>query len=1116
MIPLYIYLRADAGRGFFVQSLTNAVVHALRRFHRGERVRFRLVFLDANPDGGIEAPFTARDGTGYRARVAIRLGATLLAYSSNWTWNAEGAFFEGSLSLSTAELNAALTTAGEQLRATFEVELSGGPLGEVYKADQAIVVVNSALTEEPQVVDPLELDEYYTKGHADLRFVQNRSTLTGLTGGGDYNLDGIPTAGDMQTVGTLAAVVLQDEVSFYQLQNGTQAEDAPGVIRPDDFDAENNPKLWVRVGADGAAGAGLQYWDESTEIVGGGQASKWTPNAEGLAEMAAPVVPDVLTEDVASFGTQPTGRYRVYYVEGALRYGPGLTQFKLNASAGFGFRVVHSGGTEIEGPGNSYTGFTTEAQVAAENAGAYVEFDHVGPAPIGVRLEDDPLGDNIAGTPSPTFRLVGANPNLHAVIQPKGTGSVIECDDLDAPPEPTAESQKVERFAGGYRRLGGNTMHEGRVSGADPVDNQDFVTKAWHAANGGGVRPPVALAAGVADYALGDIFTHALDADLTVSLANLPDGGSVQILLTQPSPVWAVSWPTIAWVGGGAAPLAPAGETTIFTLERVGDVIHGLAALASEPAAPLAHTHPISDVVGLQAALDAAGSSLGQITADAGAAITARQVVWQDVMNRLGNGRTKWYPEDLSTSPPNIGAVRGIALTADSGSEGEVGGTWIQRDQLRNRFSLAMSGDGNYMAAGTADRLIVSSDFGASWTENNLGGELFASIAISPDGSKMLAASTGVSGAAERTGYLRCSLNHGTSWAAFPAAGLRYWCAVAMSDDGTVMVAIEGLHYESGSIVPGGHIFVSVDSGATWTQRGLLKSWTAVAVSSDGTKMVATTGEGSGTSYFYTSDDSGTTWTQRASAEFWRDVSCSADGAKIMLCGYTKVYYSTDSGATINEIHSVSGDDNTRSVAMSANGTKLLVAVANGNVLRSADSGETWAALESSRYWTKVVSSSDGGRIAANVSGVPGYIYTSEGDPDPSAGYFTCLIEPGDVSGFTGLTPGAKQFSHQTTPGGLTETEPTSGQLRRLNGRALSATVLRFDPRAFEPQQNATPLETRLLSEFGQFVKGATILDAAPANSASTGKPGQCFLDSNWFYYCVATNDWRRVAAGIF
>ena len=78
-------------------------------------------------------------------------------------------------------------------------------------------------------------------------FVQNRHKITGLTGGTSVKLDAIPTGTSIAQkveTGTMVAVVISDEVSHYQLVAGTDAESSPDVIRPDDYHATNNPRVW--------------------------------------------------------------------------------------------------------------------------------------------------------------------------------------------------------------------------------------------------------------------------------------------------------------------------------------------------------------------------------------------------------------------------------------------------------------------------------------------------------------------------------------------------------------------------------------------------------------------------------------------------------------------------------------------------------------------------------------------------------------------------------------------------------------------------------------------------------------------------------------------------------
>jgi hypothetical protein len=72
-----------------------------------------------------------------------------------------------------------------------------------------------------------------------------RLDLTTLTGGGATALDGIPTT-NLTTPRALFLIRPGEPLSCYQLEAGTAAESAPAIIRPDDFHATNNAKIWVR------------------------------------------------------------------------------------------------------------------------------------------------------------------------------------------------------------------------------------------------------------------------------------------------------------------------------------------------------------------------------------------------------------------------------------------------------------------------------------------------------------------------------------------------------------------------------------------------------------------------------------------------------------------------------------------------------------------------------------------------------------------------------------------------------------------------------------------------------------------------------------------------------
>lgn len=72
-------------------------------------------------------------------------------------------------------------------------------------------------------------------------------TVTGLTGGGADNLDGLLTV-DGAWDGLLLFLRLDGAVKGWVLDAGTDAEDAPaGIVRPDDFAPGTNEKVWKLV-----------------------------------------------------------------------------------------------------------------------------------------------------------------------------------------------------------------------------------------------------------------------------------------------------------------------------------------------------------------------------------------------------------------------------------------------------------------------------------------------------------------------------------------------------------------------------------------------------------------------------------------------------------------------------------------------------------------------------------------------------------------------------------------------------------------------------------------------------------------------------------------------------
>ena len=165
-----------------------------------------------------------------------------------------------------------------------------------------------------------------------------------------------------------------------------------------------------------------------------------------------------------------------------------------------------------------------------------------------------------------------------------------------------------------------------------------------------------------------------------------------------------------------------------------------------------------------------------------------------------------------------------------------------------------------------------------------------------------------------------------------------------------------------------------------------LKAWSTVASDADGSVLVATINPGR----LYVSTDSGATWTERqpagASDKYWKTVTVSDDGSKILAAvggsSAGRIYLSSNSGVNWSEIQPAGASDKKwNSVAVSGSGDKMIVA--NGGdfftcmggpcrLFISSNGGTNWAETQpagaSNFYWNAVAVSDDGLYILAAIS----------------------------------------------------------------------------------------------------------------------------------------------------
>jgi hypothetical protein len=192
--------------------------------------------------------------------------------------------------------------------------------------------------------------------------------------------------------------------------------------------------------------------------------------------------------------------------------------------------------------------------------------------------------------------------------------------------------------------------------------------------------------------------------------------------------------------------------------------------------------------------------------------------------------------------------------------------------------------------------LYLSTNAGAQWAAQTNSALSASAIASSADGTKLVAASIAI--------YL--STDSGRSWAQTSAPTNVNWTSVASSADGTELLASAvATTWPNGDYVSGG-VFISLDSGATWSQTTAPgDSFLTVACSQEGVTLAALGGApvdldvGGATiicSYCtyanppYISTNAGITWalaeTPAVPAEMeWNALAVSGNGSQIVLVG---------------------------------------------------------------------------------------------------------------------------------------------------------------------------------------------------------------------------------------
>jgi len=192
------------------------------------------------PSSGVSTS-TLTAGTGSAAEVQlIRLAKNPAVFQDSWGLITNG--WSGTLSLATRELLDLLGTSAT-LSTTLEFELTdSGGYRRTY-CQVPCLIYNELIDLNPSATVASGEVALSTTAALD-SYVQNRTAITGLTGGTSAKLDSIVTVS--KGPGWLVCIAHSSSGAelIYRLEAGTTAEAAPWTIRPDDYNASTNAKVW--------------------------------------------------------------------------------------------------------------------------------------------------------------------------------------------------------------------------------------------------------------------------------------------------------------------------------------------------------------------------------------------------------------------------------------------------------------------------------------------------------------------------------------------------------------------------------------------------------------------------------------------------------------------------------------------------------------------------------------------------------------------------------------------------------------------------------------------------------------------------------------------------------
>jgi hypothetical protein len=285
-----------------------------------------------------------------------------------------------------------------------------------------------------------------------------------------------------------------------------------------------------------------------------------------------------------------------------------------------------------------------------------------------------------------------------------------------------------------------------------------------------------------------------------------------------------------------------------------------------------------------------------------------------------------------------------------------IGNQWVNNSGFTGSaqwLDICISSTGQYQLACTTTNLYSSSDYGSTFTLNNV----FQPANPGPNGVfstsfvKVAISSTGqYQTAVAYNGYIYYSANFGAFWnISTSPVEQKLWSGIAIVSSGKTQLAVGA----------NAGLWVSQDYGYSFTQNGAILSslsLTAVATSLTGQHQAVV-----GNGYYSRSSDYGNTFNfiNVTNGGAIAAVSISSTGQYQTIVGPDRVYITSDFGATWKQTQPASVA-NWTSVSVSSSGQYQVISPTNGKIWTSQNFGNTWTVQAStlSTNWESVSMSS--------------------------------------------------------------------------------------------------------------------------------------------------------------